>query len=182
MLEKKDCFLLGYITKTSGLKGGLQLFLDVDQPERYRNLESIFLELQGEFVPFFVRDISIKGNAKTAVLYLEDIDNTDQAESLCGSDVYLPLELLPSLSGKQFYYHEVEGFEVIDQERGSVGVLKMVVASTAQPIFQVMNGKTEILIPAVDDIILKIDRKEKCIHIQAPDGLLDLYISETDGE
>lgn len=182
MLEKKDCFLLGYITKTSGLKGGLLIHLDVDQPGRYKKLESIFLGLQGELVPFFVRDISIKGNAKTAVLYLEDVENTEQAQSLCGSDVYLPLELLPPLSGKQFYYHEVEGFVVEDKVKGEVGKIKMVLASTAQPIFQVMKGKTEVLIPAVDDIILKIDRKARKIYIQAPDGLLDLYLTEADGE
>jgi 16S rRNA processing protein RimM len=37
------------------------------------------------------------------------------------------------------------------------------------------QGK-EILIPAVDEFLKEVDRERKIIHIDAPDGLIDIYL------
>ena len=91
-------------------------------------------------------------------------------------DLYLPLAALPKLEGNKFYYHEVIGFTIEDASFGTVGKIVSVNDTTAQPLFEVERGPIEILIPMNDDIIKKVDREHKKIHIEAPEGLIDLYL------
>jgi len=85
---------------------------------------------------------------------------------------------LPKLTGDQFYFHEVKGFRVVDDQYGDIGVIDSIIEYPAQPLFQIMNGTTEILIPVIDQVIKEVDRDNKTIYISAPNGLIDLYMSE----
>lgn len=99
-----------------------------------------------------------------------------EAQALAGHDLYLPLDLLPELTGNQFYFHEVTGFKVIDVEKGEIGIIQSIIEYPAQPLFSIMNGDKEILIPVIDPIIKKVDREQRTITIEAPNGLIDLYL------
>ena len=90
--------------------------------------------------------------------------------------MYLPLELLPVLEGNKFYYHEIIGFEVIDAEKGNIGVIKKVLEYPATPLFSIDFKGKEILMPIIDSVIENVDRETKTIYINAPKGLIELYI------
>lgn len=176
MIEKNNCFLLGYIAKTSGIKGEVISQLDVDNPLEYKKMESIFIEIDEQLVPFFIKHVQIRPQLSQALIEFEDVDSTDKAEKLVGCELYLPIAELPPLKGKSFYFHEVVDYKVVDTIFGEVGVVKSVVAMTSQPIFQVMHGKQEVLIPAVDEIIQNIDRDAKIITVTCPEGLISIYL------
>lgn len=175
-MDKKDFYFLGKITKTSGYKGNLVFFFDVDNIQRYTGLEAVFIDISDELVPFAIKELTIK-NSSTAIASLEDISDEDQANALVGYDLYLPLSFLPPLTGKKFYYHEVTGFSVVDKNVGMVGNIQSIFDQAGQAIFIIINkdGK-EILVPATDEIIQLVDRKNKTISINAPDGLIDIYL------
>ena len=78
-----NCYQLGYILKTHGLKGELIFHLDVDNPDDYKNLESVFVRQSGKLVPFFVSTIRLQGDK--ARIALEDIVVKDQAHQLVGA-------------------------------------------------------------------------------------------------
>ena len=84
--------------------------------------------------------------------------------------------MLPKLSGNKFYFHEVIGFEVEDQRLGVVGKIQSVNDSTAQPLFEVLNGAIEILIPMIDHFLVKIDRENKKVVMNLPEGLIEMYL------
>lgn len=172
-MTKEECFQLGKITKPWGVKGQVVLFLDVDTPDDYAELDSAFVEVKGNLVPYFFHIDNINGNK--AVATFEEL-TPDEAHALVGSDLYLPLDLLPKLTGNKFYFHEVRGFRIVDALHGDIGVLQQVIEYPAQPLFQIMNGDTEILIPVIDQVIDKVDRKNKTIFITAPNGLIELYL------
>jgi 16S rRNA processing protein RimM len=174
-MNKDDFYYLGKILKTSGSKGHLLAFLDVDHPERYKKLESVYVAVDHERIPFFIRSVELKPK-KQAILLLEDFLTADDAEVFIGRELYLPLSHLPALKGKQFYYHEVEGFAVIDEERGNIGILTSIMDLPQQSLLQIMNDKKEILIPMNDEVLQKVDRKKKEMHIRAPEGLIDIYL------
>jgi 16S rRNA processing protein RimM len=52
-MDKQKCFELGYITKSFGLQGQVTAIFDVDQPELYKKLESVFVEVNSALIPFF---------------------------------------------------------------------------------------------------------------------------------
>ncbi len=175
-MQKSDCFALGKITKTHALKGEVIIFLDVDFPENYDDLEAIFLEIKGQLVPYIIEEFHVRG--KKSIIKFEDINTIEEAEKIINADAYLPLKALPKLKGNQFYYHDVIGYEIKDITSGSsIGTLKAIYEGTGQDLFATdLEGK-EILIPIVDDFIHQLNHDQKCIEVKLPDGLLDVYLN-----
>lgn len=173
-MQKEDCYYLGKITKKHGFKGNLILHLETDEPEMYQDMESVFIEVNGILVPFFFETIGPHSKGKLLVKF-EDV-SAEEAEKLVNHLIYLPMEELPELDGNDFYYHEIIGYAVIDADQGNIGHIQDVNDSGVQALFEIeFNGK-EILIPIVDEWILEVNREEKFIKIETPDGLIDLYL------
>nr|WP_298989042.1 ribosome maturation factor RimM [uncultured Polaribacter sp.] len=174
-MRKEDCFYLGKIVRKHSFKGEVVIKLDTDEPELYKNMESVYVELGNNLVPFFIDKSSLhKGNQLR--VQFEDVYSEEEADSILKSDVYLPLTLLPKLEGDKFYYHEVIGFSVFDSNFGEVGTVIHINDKAAQPLFEIdREGKT-IFIPMIDDFIKKVDRKNNQIQVETPAGLIELYL------
>ncbi len=179
-MTKNDCFNLGYISKRSGNQGELTFVLDVDNPFRYSKLDSVFIDLNNSLVPFFIKRIQIRNT--NATVQLEGIDTIEKAEELIKHGLYLPLTSLPQLSGKKFYFHEMPGYTVTDKQYGDIGIIEEVMDFPQQAIFKIKMKQHEILIPAKDEFIIRIDRNKKHLEVDAPEGLIDLYISLKDDD
>lgn len=174
-MQKADCFYLGTIVKKYSFRGEVLVKLDTDQPELYENLDAVFIDLRNNLIPFFVEECKLHKSELLRIKF-EEVDTEQDAESLLKYDLYLPLESLPKLEGDKFYFHEVIGFSIQDKNFGKVGIIKGINDSTAQPLFEIDREGTEILIPVNDDFIKKVDRKNKLILVETPDGLIDLYL------
>jgi 16S rRNA processing protein RimM len=175
MVLPENVFELGRIIRKHGFKGGLVIKLETDHPERYKNLESVFLTKDGTLIPFFIEKSQLLPSGNLRVNF-EDISTEAEADNLLGAMVCLPAEVLPPLTGKQFYFHEVVGFTAHDAIYGPLGTIETVMERPPQPVFLIRNGDKEILVPAVDDFIQDIDRVQKIVYLHAPEGLIDLYL------
>ncbi len=174
-MQKEDCFFLGKIVKKYSFKGELLIKLDTDEPTIYENLESVFIDLRNNLVPFFIERSQLHKSELLRVKF-EDVDTEQDADSLLKCDLYLPLEFLPKLEDDKFYFHEIIGFTVEDVNYGNVGIIKKINDSTAQALFEIDRDGIEILIPMNDHFIKKVDKKNKIILVETPEGLIDLYI------
>jgi 16S rRNA processing protein RimM len=174
MIQKSDLFYLGKIIKPIGNKGELSIYLDVDKPEEYANLESVFVEINGKPVPFFIDSFYLK-QKKTATVSFTDVD-AEFAEMMAGSAMYLPIDALPRLKGNKFYYHEILGFTVIDKTHGILGEVNKVLEYPGNHVLEVNCQGKFILIPINDKFILQVDRKKKQLYVEAPEGLIEIYL------
>ncbi|WP_179353061.1 ribosome maturation factor RimM [Winogradskyella vidalii] len=174
-MKKEDCFYLGKIVSKYSFKGELLAKLDTDEPDLYDNLDAVFLDLRGNLVPFFLETSQLH-KSDLLRLKFEDVDNEADADALIKTELYLPLDLLPKLEGNKFYFHEVIGFTIKDTNFGDVGVLQSINDTTAQSLFEIDRNGTEILIPMNDEFIVKVDRENKTIEVNTPEGLIELYI------
>ena len=177
MLSKEDCFRLGHVAKLRGFKGEVSIFLDVDDPYEYKELESVFVEIDGKLIPFFLEQIRIQNNGFAAVKF-EKIDSEQKAEKLRKCSLFLPLDVLPETEGTDFYHFEIAGFEVVDEKHGNIGIVLGVLDIAGNPIIQIDQNGTEILIPNQEEFILEIDRDKQIIKIKAPAGLIEMYLGE----
>ena len=175
-MRKEDCFYLGKIAKKFSFKGEVLIYLDTDQLELYDNLESVFVELNKNLIPFFIKNSSPHKNDFLRVSF-EEVNNEQDADAILGKEVYLPLTTLPKLTGNKFYFHEVIGFEIEDLRLGVFGVIQSVNDTTAQPLFEVLNGEIEILVPMIDHFLVKIDRENKKVTMNLPVGLVEMYLA-----
>ena len=174
-MQKENCFYLGKIVKKYSFKGELLVKLDTDDPKVYTRMESVFVEKGKNLIPFFIARSSLHKSLLLRVKF-EDVDSDEDADLLLGSKLFLPLELLPKLSGNQFYYHEIIGFTVEDSSFGKVGIVTGVNDSTAQALFEIDRNGTEILIPLIDSFIKNVDKKNKVIQLDVPKGLIEIYL------
>src|SRR5690606_12574855 len=174
-MRKEDCFYLGKIVKKYSFKGEVLVKLDTDEPEIYENMESVFIALGNNLVPFFIEECSFH-KSDLIRLKLEDVTSEADADLLIKSELYLPLGFLPKLTGNKFYFHEIIGFVMEDINQGKLGVIKGINDSTAQALFEIDKDGKEILIPVNDDFIVKVDRDTKKIIVDTPEGLVDLFI------
>ncbi len=176
-MKKEDCFYLGKIIRKYSYKGEVLAKLDTDEPELYEDMDAVFISISKNLIPFMVERSQLH-KSDLLRIKLEDIDNEDDAQALMNSELFLPLDLLPKLEGNKFYFHEVIGFGVIDTEYGHIGEVVRINDQTAQALFIIQKEDKEILIPISDDIIQKVDRKVRQIEIDAPNGLIGLYLDE----
>lgn len=174
-MQKKDCFYLGTIVKKFSFKGELLAKLDTDEPELYENLDAVFVDLRGTMVPFFIESSQLHKSDLLRIKF-EDINSEADADTLIKAELYLPLTALPKLSGNKFYFHEVIGYQIIDENFGPVGTIISINDTTAQALFEIEHDGKEVLIPINDEIITKVDREKKTIIVKAPDGLIELYL------
>jgi 16S rRNA processing protein RimM len=174
-MRKEDCFYLGKIAKKFSFKGEVLIYLDTDEPELYEDMESVFVEFNKNLVPFFIENSNLHKGDFLRVKF-EDVDDEAEADSIMGCEIYLPLNMLPKLEGNKFYFHEVIGFEIEDLRLGIFGKIVSINDTSAQPLFEVINGNVEILVPMIDQFLVKIDRENKKVIMDLPEGLVEMYL------
>src|SRR5690606_39641379 len=110
-------FYIGYISKTRGLKGEVQLFFEF---EDYMDLDFdvLFLEVNKKLVPYFVDTLKMHNNS-TAYATFEDIDHIDKAQPLIKKKMYLPLDQKPERDPNDFRYTDLVGYIARSEEHTS---------------------------------------------------------------
>ncbi|MCF0042732.1 ribosome maturation factor RimM [Dyadobacter fanqingshengii] len=180
-MTQDNCYLLGYIVRTHGTTGNVVIFLDVDYPEEYEELDAIYVEIKGELVPYFIENFNLQKQAN-AIVKFEDINTIEKAQALVGSSLYLSLDELEELSNEEFYYHEIKGFTVVDQTAGELGTVREVYSLNGQDLIAMDYQGVEVLIPTAADIVLKADKENKQLMVNLPEGLLEVYLDNSDSE
>jgi len=174
-MQKEECFYLGKIVSKYSFKGEVLVKIDTDEPGIYENMESIFVSIGNNLVPFFIDKCRLHKSNLLRIDF-EEVKTENDADRIMGSELFLPLSFLPKLTGDKFYFHEVIDFKVIDSVHGDIGSIKNINDSTSQALFEIEKGDKELLIPVNDEIITKVDRENKTIFITTPEGLVDLYL------
>lgn len=172
-MKIEDCFYLGKILKPFSYKGEVVLFLDVDEPMDYSELDGVYVSINKKLVLYTIKSIRINNNK--AIVRFDGVEYEDLGR-LLGRELYLPLELLPPLEGNKFYFHEIIGFSVIDTEKGDIGKIIGVYENAPQPLLSIDCEGKEILLPIIDEVILEVLRQEKQMKVQSPEGLIELYL------
>lgn len=181
-MNKDQLFFLGTFGKPIGLKGEISFRFDCDNPADYQKINAIFIKTKNGLIPFKVTKLRLK-HGMEGVFQLEGINFVEELNPIKGCDGFLPDSFLPRLSGNQFYYHEIIGYNLNDQHTGLVGKINDVLEYPQHDLFQIKHesGK-EILIPVRDELIVKVDRVNREIVVNVPEGLVDIYLSDSKDE
>ncbi|CAM4193916.1 16S rRNA processing protein RimM [Pedobacter westerhofensis] len=174
-MTHEEAFYIGYITKTKGLKGEVQLYFEYDEPGLL-DLDVVFADINGKMVPFFVSVYKMQPN-NTCNIYFDDIDHIDKAQPLLRKKIYLPLTKMPDRSEDDFHYNDLKGFIVTDETMGELGEIIEINEYPQQFVATVSYQNKEVMFPLNEDMIIEIDEDEGTLLVDLPDGLLDIYLS-----
>ena len=178
-LTLDECFELGYVAKTHGLKGQFIAVLDVDDIGDYDELERVYVALAtspATLTAYPVERFSPQGEARV-LLKLRGIERIEEAELLRGGKLWLPLSELPDLNDDQFYFHDVIGFQVVDETDGPLGIVENFYELPQQDVLGMRYQGQEVLIPVVDELVTHADMEARQLFVNLPEGLLDIYLN-----
>jgi len=173
-MTTEDCFRIGSILKTKGLKGELHIYVDFDGIENIK-FNTVFIETAGKLVPYFVASIKyLQKNA--AYLFLEDVDTIEKAATLAKKNIYLPNKLKPKKKEAEFTLFDLVGFTAVDDYEGELGKITDVQEYPQQILATVTYKNCEVLFPLNEEIIKGIDVVREIVRVDLPEGLLDIYL------
>lgn len=173
-MKTEDCFEIGYIAKTKGLKGEVQISFSYHEPEKLK-LDALFIEHDGKMIPHFVESYKIPQPLMGYFLF-EDIDHIDKAQKIVHKKLFLSNKLKPKKNKDEFTFKDLGGFTVTDVSKGLLGQITEVKEFPKQYIAAVIFKEKEVLFPLSDDLITYINIEDKTLTINLPDGLVDLYL------
>ena len=174
---KKAIQYIGKFVKTYGYKGELVLKFEVSIPNNFEQIKIIFVKLDGLPVPFFVskNGIFIK-DKQTAFVKLDDIDNEAKAKKLSDKEIcidkFVEKEKINTSNINSF-----KNYKIIDVNIGEIGYFDKIIDIPNNPLIQILKENSEILLPFTEEIITKIDDKNKTLEVNTPKGLIDIYIN-----
>ncbi len=169
-MTRDDCILLGTIAKTHGVRGELIIRAADPDFDLYENRGSIFLQIDGILVPFFISSLRPFKPGEW-ILKLEWYDDRDRAGKLVGYQVWIRHDGTKPSDG-EIYLDELGGYEFRDATSGQGGIILGFVDIPDNPVFEIETGGQKKLVPARDEMILEVDPGKRLILFEFPEGLI----------
>jgi 16S rRNA processing protein RimM len=163
---------LGEIVATHGRDGWFK-FNAYNAQTAALSTSQIFLEKEGARSPHRL-EASRRHNRRQFLIKLLGVDHLGDAGRWVGSTLLVAEEALQSLAAGEYYHYQVIGLEVFDVRGERIGTVTRTWATAGGELYVVAGESKEHLIPAVKDIIEKVDLVARRIVINPPAGLLDL--------
>jgi 16S rRNA processing protein RimM len=164
--------LLGRITKASGFEGAVAVKLEQFFSGKIPHMESVFLEVEGRPVPFFIADYDYSG-ADILKLRFQGYDSPEVITGFVGCRVFLtgPAEADNSRDDMNL----LTGFTVLSSDNKVIGTISEIIPNPGQLLLDVISpAEKHILIPLHEDFIVSIDRKKSQMVMNLPEGLTDI--------
>lgn len=165
---------VGKIVATHGLQGAIVLKQIIDGKDWLKKGDVLFVEMvRNSFIPFFVETAKSANDAEY-IITLDDVTAPDEARKLVNKTAYVKEEVLEKakVDSPLLYI----GFNLVDQEKGGLGVIEDVMLIGPQWIAKMTIENKEVLIPLAEDWILDVNMRNKFIRMNLPAGLIDMYL------
>lgn len=155
------------IINTRGLKGECKLYLYTDEPEhRFEKGRTLYLE---DGLPLTVEKFSIYKGLGYA--FFKGVDTIEEAEKLKNKILYTRPEDIPEAEDGEYYYHQLAGCKVFNDEGEELGTVSDILETGAHLVLRVTGGEKDFLLPFVDAFVTDVDVHEKKMHIKEMEGL-----------
>jgi len=172
-IPKQDCRKIGYFQKPHGIKGELVLQMEEDFTESLEEYPTVFVEIDGLLVPFFIAENGLRSrSSESALLRFDWIENEDQARKLCGSSVYLKNEDI-IWEEEDISLHQLVGYTLFDSIIGTIGKILQVDDYSGNLLLTVEFKEREVLVPFNEDFLIRFDEEKREIELQCPEGIFE---------
>lgn len=165
-----DLFEAGEIVRTRGLRGCLKVLSYLDTGSMGPRPDVIYLEDdQGQKQRYELKKIDLAG--KAFFIELKEIDDVAAAKNFVGRKVYFSRKFLKKLPEGEYYYHEILGMNVYSVEGNFIGTIESVFPTGSNDVYVCKSAGREILLPAISDVIKRIDIHQRIMTVVIPEGL-----------
>lgn len=154
-MSKQDLIHVGKISGVFGVKGWVKVFSYTDERENILNYTPWLLKKANETKHIDVVDGNLHGNA--VIAKLNGIDDRDVAAALMGWDIFISPEQLPEPEDGEYYWSDLIGLMVVNQEGIELGKISSLMETGANDVV-IIDGEKPHCIPFLQGhTILNID-------------------------
>lgn len=159
--------VVGKLQRPHGVRGEISMLVITDFPERLVKGKKVWI---GEaHVPHTIK--SSRWKADLMLLGFEGFEDRNNIEQFVNQYIYVNTKNLPKLPEGRYYQHQLIGLSVFEQDK-FIGFLTEILSTGANDVFVVKDdGKPELLLPDIKDVILEIDLEKKLMRVFVPEGL-----------
>lgn len=171
--DKNDLLRVGVITSTHGIRGEVKVFPTTDDPARFKKLKSCIIA--GKREDIVVNIASVKFFKQYVILKFKEFDNINDVEIFTKCDLMVTRENAVKLEPGEYFICDLIGLNVITDEGERLGVIKEVLETGANNVYEVEADNGEIyLLPVIDQCILAHDMVNKTCTVHILPGLLEI--------
>ena len=161
----EDFVQVGRVLRPFGRRGELLIEELTDVPKRFAPGRTVFLNREP------VRVKKSKRVHGGRLIELEGIDSPEAARAVQGATLEVPVSELPKLPEGTFYHYHLIGLRVTSTEGEELGELVEIVATGANDVYVVRGPGGELLLPAIPDVIKKVDVDNGEMTVELVPGL-----------
>lgn len=172
MIELNEVQRIGQIVKPHGVGGEMAVTVPASL-DWTDDIDCLVCSLDGILVPFFLESIRPKSST-TILVKFEGYDSVESTSRFMGVTVYMPLRFVAESDEEEPSWSSFLDWRVVDSNAGPLGTVDAVDDSTPNILFQVRDGGRERIIPANPEWITRVDRKNRTLIYNLPEGLTEL--------
>ncbi|MDR0893158.1 MAG: ribosome maturation factor RimM [Mediterranea sp.] len=174
MIKREEVYRIGLFNKPHGIHGELQFTFTDDVFDRAEECDYVVCLLDGILVPFFIEEYRFRSDS-TALMKLEGVDTAERARMFTNVEVYFPVKYADAQDAGELSWDFFVGFGMEDIHHGLLGTIAQVDTATANILFVVeQSDGEELLVPAHEEFIVGIDKDQRILTVELPEGLLTL--------
>lgn len=166
----KQYLEIGKIVGTHGIRGMVRVQPWSDSGEFLTNFKRFFLSPDGESE---LKALKIQPHGGVVLIAFKGVDTVEQAESLRGKTLYISRRDITLPEGR-YFIDDLLGCEVFDADSGEkYGEISEVSKTGANDVWHIKSGDKEYLLPAIDEVIVKVDPENERLEIRPMKGIFD---------
>ncbi len=165
--ERPTHLIVARILGPHGLQGEVKAEVLTDFPDRFSLLKTVYVG--DELTPAVLEGHRLQGGK--IILKLEGCEDRENAAELQGKLVYVTLEEAVPLAEDEYYVYEIMGLEVWTTEGEFLGYVDEVLHTGSNDVYVVKNGRGEVLVPALSDVVREVDLERGRIEVRLMEGL-----------
>ena len=163
--------LIGKIVGVHGLKGTNKLRSYAESLSVFSPGSSILVcDTRGREESYEIN--WVKPHTGTPLVSFKEITNRNQAKKLIGAEVYIPQSELPELDEDTYYWFDLIGIDVYTRAEKFLGRIESIIETGSNDVYVVKRQEKEVLIPALESVVLNIDLAHKKMIVDLPEGLI----------
>ncbi len=161
--------VVGMLRRPHGMRGEILMDILTDFPERLQAGKVVFVgeDHQEETID------KLREHGKALLISFKSYNTPEAVAELRNQWVFVRAEDLPALPEGEYYHHELIGLRVVDEDGNPLGVVTHILDTGANDVYVIQpESGPEILIPAIDSVILNIDLRKAQIQVHILPGLI----------
>ena len=162
MDEKNELVVMGRVVAPYGVIGWLKIVPDTEEFDSLLDYKTWWIGKDSDWRELAVKEAKIHNDV--LVVKLQGIDDRDAAVACKGKQIAVPRASLPKLKSEEYYWSDLIGLAVKNQQNVDFGKITDVFATGANDVI-VATGDKERLIPYIAQVILEVDLEAKTILV-----------------